>query len=100
MDTGADTLTMPHYMMYRLGLAESKLKLNKSQGIGKELIKVWESEISIHLGQNNFVVNCSFTDNDNTPFLLGKDGIFQRYNLKFDSDNQQTVFEKRLTSTT
>lgn len=73
--------------------------MNKSQGIGKELVRIWESEIKIYFGEDTLQVKCSFTDNDNTPFLLGKDGIFQKYNIKFDNDANETVFEQRLTST-
>lgn len=95
MDTGADNLTLPYYMINLLGMKEKALTVSQSQGIGKKLVRTWEGEIRIHLCNMVFPVRCSFTDNDKTPFLLGKEGIFDRFNLVFDNENHVTVFETR-----
>lgn len=95
MDTGADNLTLPHYMIDLLGIKEEELVQSHSQGIGKELVKTWEGKIFIHFCEMHFNVHCSFTDNDTTPFLLGKEDIFNRFNVIFDSNHQMTIFKKR-----
>lgn len=95
MDTGADTLTLPQYMIKLLGLDRSKLSESKSQGIGKELIKTWEGKIPISFCGKSFTVYCSFTDNDVTPFLLGKEDIFDKFNILFDNEKGRVVFENR-----
>lgn len=78
MDTGADTTTLPKYMMTLLNVDPSKLKESLSQGIGETLVKTWEGKISITFCDKNFSITCSFTDNDRTPLLLGKEGIFDK----------------------
>lgn len=95
MDTGADDSTLPHYMMQLLDVDKKSLKQSTAQGVGKILVKTWEGEITITFCSQTFSLPCSFTDNDKTPLLLGKEGIFDRFNLIFDNDKQMTVFEKR-----
>lgn len=95
MDTGADELTFPHYMMKLLDVNKRKLKESAAQGVGKTLVKTWEGKITITFCSQTFSLPCSFTDNDRIPLLLGKEGIFDRFNVIFDNDKQMTVFEKR-----
>lgn len=97
MDTGADSLTLPKYMIKLLGIDKRKLKESKSQGIGKKLVKTWEGKILITFCRKAFTVYCSFTDNDVTPFLLGKENIFDKFNIIFDNDREITIFEERYT---
>ncbi len=94
MDTGADDLTLPYYMISLLGIKKESLSPSKSQGISKELVHTWEGMIPIELCNMNFDVHCAFTDNNKTPFLLGKEDIFTRFNIIFNNKNQETVFEK------
>lgn len=91
-DSGADLCTLPHYMIKLLGLEKSKLKKNKSQGVGKKLVNTLEGEIQINFCNKKFPILCSFTLHDKTPLLLGKQGIFDRFNIKFDNDQKNTVF--------
>ena len=94
MDTGADTLTLPKYMIHLLGIDKKQLTESEAQGIGKELVQTWEGKGSITFCGRTFSVNCSFTDNDNTPFLLGKEEIFDKFNVIFDNEKQLTIFEE------
>lgn len=94
VDTGADNVTLPYYMMSLLGIKKESLSPNKSQGISKELVNTWEGTIPIELCDMQLNVHCAFTDNNKTPFLLGKEDIFSTFNVLFDNKNQQTVFEK------
>lgn len=95
MDTGADDLTMPKYMITLLGLKKKDLKESESQGISKKPVKTWEGTIDITFCEKTFPVHCSFTNNNKTPFLLGKEDIFDKFNITFDNDNDLTVFEKK-----
>lgn len=94
MDTGADTLTLPHYMITLLGLKKSELEPSQSQGIGKTLVKTLEGMVTVYFCGLKFPAHCSFTDNDQTPFLLGKEDIFDRFNISFDGGKQATAFEE------
>src|SRR3989338_6894619 len=95
MDTGADNLTLPKFMIELLWVEKKTLRLSKSQGIGKKLIKTWEGSISITFCRKRFSILCSFTDNDKTPFLLGKEGIFDNFNIIFNNNKEVTIFEER-----
>ncbi|MBI2029058.1 hypothetical protein HYT02_01440 [Candidatus Gottesmanbacteria bacterium] len=94
MDTGADTLTLPKYMITLLGIKNSELTQSQSQGISEELVKTWEGKITIQFCNMTFPIHCSFTDNDKTPLLLGKEDIFDKFNITFNNDRQATVFER------
>jgi len=96
MDTGSDSMTLPRYMIQLLGLHQTKLRESTAQGVGETLVKTYETVIDISFCKQVFSVPCSFADNDRTPFLLGKDGIFKRFNITFDNDRQRTIFENRL----
>lgn len=37
----------------------------------------------------------TLTLNDITPFLLGKENIFDKFNVIFDNDREVTIFEER-----
>ena len=95
MDTGADNLTLPYYMITLLGVKKQSLIESESQGIGKELVKTWEGNIPIIFCNRKFNIHCSFTNNDKTPLLLGKEGIFDFFNVTFNNDKQETIFEER-----
>ena len=95
MDTGADNLTLPYYMITLLGIKKASLIESESQGIGKDLVKTWEGKTIIEFCHLKFPAHCSFTDNNKTPFLLGKEDIFDKYNIIYDNDKQQTIFEER-----
>lgn len=95
MDTGADNLTLPHHMIVLLGLKKENLDESQSQGIGKELVRTWEGKITIDFCNRKFSAHCSFTDNNKTPLLLGKENIFDSFNVSFDNDKEQTIFEER-----
>lgn len=94
MDTGADSLTLPKYMIHLLGIDKNSLIESGSQGIGKKLVKTWEGKISITFCGKTFLANCSFTDNDKTPFLLGKENIFDKFNVIFDNEREMSIFEE------
>lgn len=95
MDTGADTMTLPHYMITLLGIQKNTLAKGVMQGIGSNRVAVWETTIEIFFCKKTLALRCSFTDNDTTPFLLGKEGIFDRYTVTFDNDRNMTVFEEK-----
>lgn len=95
VDTGADTTTMPRFMMVLLGLEAGSLKSSLSQGIGKNIVKTREAIVTIMIHGERLQVPCSFTDNDYTPFLLGKVGIFDKFSIYFNNDIHQVEFKER-----
>lgn len=101
MDTGADTMTLPRYMITLLGIKQSALTKSTMQGIGASQVNTWEAIVPIAFCKQNFSIPCSFTEHDKVPFLLGKEEIFNRFTIVFDNDQQRTTFqEKPVTSKT
>jgi hypothetical protein len=95
MDTGADMMVMPKYMMYLMDIDKSTLKKSYAHGITGKETKTFEAMIPITFCGESFSLRCAFTDNNKTPLLLGKEGIFDRFTLLFDNENGMTIFEKR-----
>ncbi len=98
MDSGADQCTMPQYMMLLMDVDKTKLTESQSRGIGKDLTKTREGPITIEFCGKKISLRCSFTDNNKTPLLLGKSGIFELFNISFDNDKGATIFEERITT--
>jgi hypothetical protein len=95
LDTGADVTTMPHYMLTILGLDEKKLNKSTAMGIGNTPVNIRETTITIRIGTVDFSVPCSFTDNNQTPLLLGKEGLFDTFNIFFNNSKNQVEFVKK-----
>lgn len=95
MDTGSDMMVLPKYMKYRLDIDRTKLRKSIAYGISGKAVATEEIELPVNFCGETFSIRASFTDNNQTPFLLGKEGIFDRFNITFDNDERVTVFEKR-----
>lgn len=94
-DSGADMTTIPEYMMHVLGISKDNAIQTRSYGISEEAIPSWEATIPVKLGTISFDLPITFIPNKDVPFLLGKEGIFSRFNILLDNDNQKTVFRVR-----
>lgn len=95
MDTGADITTVPRYMIEILGIDRKDLTPSTWFGISKQPVQSLIGSIVLELNRFTFSVPCVFTDNNETPVLLGKGGIFDRFNIFFDNDHNKTVFTER-----
>lgn len=42
-----------------------------------------------------YALRISLSINNKTPLLLGKENIFDSFNVSFDNDKEQTIFEER-----
>jgi len=93
VDTGADLTTLPFFMAEKLGINLSKCKTSKAEGIGGYVIKTWETKISIRLKEYEIITRCSITEDEQTPFLLGRiDSLPERFSWFFDAKNKKIVF--------
>lgn len=95
MDTGADMTTLPGFMATELGISLKSLPKSRSQGIGKEPTRTWETRIWLKIGDTAFQAPCSFVASNKIPPLLGKAGVFDRFNLFFDNDRERLVLTPR-----
>ena len=94
MDTGADVTTLPNYMIAVLGLDRSALEETESTGVGGKT-KSYNAEITITIKKLTFTLPVTFVENNAIPLLLGKEGIFDRFNIVFDNDAKKTILHVR-----
>ena len=72
VDTGADLTTMPHFMASRLGIDLKNAPTSSAEGIGGFTVKTWLVKIDLFFPKNNIKIRASITDENSTPFLLGR----------------------------
>lgn len=63
-------------------------------GIEGEGISVRISKIDIKIGNTKLQIQCLFSPNETTPFILGRLGIFSRFNILFDNKHKQIKLTK------
>lgn len=95
VDTGADVTTLPKFMARELDLNLKDFEIGRSRGIGKKVVKTWETRIKIKIGSEIFSVRCSFVSSNKIPPLLGKIDVFNRFNFYFDNDKEELVLTVR-----
>lgn len=78
-----------------LGIDLKSLKKSQARGINKTKVAIWEGAIPVAFCGLTFDVHVSFTDNNKTPLLLGKQDIFDRFNILFNNDNQEITISSR-----
>lgn len=95
VDTGADLTTLPHYMASKMNIDLNKAKKSVAEGIGGFKVDTWLTRIDLHFGKTVVNVRASFTNENSTPFLLGRIDILDNlYSWKFDSKKKRIVFEE------
>ncbi|MBI5356441.1 retroviral-like aspartic protease family protein [Candidatus Collierbacteria bacterium] len=94
VDTGADLTTLPHFMASRLGIDLSKEKQGVAEGLGGFRVKTWLVKVDLILPDNKLTVRASITDENSTPFLLGRvDLLDVVYSWNFSVRQKQIIFE-------
>ena len=76
LDTGADFTMLPKHMAEDIGVNLHTLPKVNSYGIENKPVKTYISNIIIKLADKNLEIKCLFSENDGTPFLLGRIDIF------------------------
>jgi len=95
LDTGADITTMPSYMIQVLQIDPTKLAKSYSHGINSDPVSTRNASVIATIGATTFQLPVSFIDNNSLPFLLGKEGLFDQFNIVFDNDRKETILHVR-----
>ena len=93
LDTGSDFTTMPFAMAEELGVDIESAPEITVTGIKGEGVKARLAEVSVRIGEVEVQLPCLYCMKDNTPYLLGRMGLFQRFNIAFDNRRKRIVFE-------
>ncbi len=96
VDTGADFTTLPKYMAERLGLDLNILKRSSATGLGGYTVRTWLTKLDLILSDDVVVnVNASITNENSTPFLLGRADLLDvLYSWNFNATRKQIEFIK------
>jgi len=93
VDSGADATSLPLEIVEFIGAKIDKRKKTIMGGVGGRGIKAYPSKIKIKLGDQELEIRCYFIESDVIP-LLGRTDFWDQFNLVFDNQKQEIVFEK------
>ena len=85
LDTGADFTMLPVTFADVLELKLSDLPKSRSYGIEGHGVAVFVAPITLKLGEFPFKVRALLSANESTPLILGRQGLFDRFNIHFDN---------------
>lgn len=91
-DTGADYTSLPKFMSQVVGFNLENAKQEIMYTANNEPMITYRGSVEILFGNKKFKLPVVFTDKDDTPFLLGRKGIIDRFDILLSKNNQQIVF--------
>ena len=94
VDTGADCSIMPKSVVKDLGLELNRLPKMRFCGIEGSGITAYIAKITIKITSTPVEIICALSDNEKSPFILGRKDIFSRFNILFDNKNKIITFTK------
>lgn len=93
-DTGADFTSLPKHMATDLGLTLEESAQEIMYTANNEPMITYHSEVEVNLGKEEFKLPCVFTDKDDTPFLLGRVGFIEKFEMLLSAKNKNLTFDK------
>jgi len=88
IDSGADQIHMPAAIAEVFGIDRNQCASRSSIGISMERTEGFVGELTFHIQYQpeSFTAPVVFIDTD-VPVLLGREGFFDRYRIKFEQDH-------------
>lgn len=93
LDSGADITMLSRGAGEYLGIFPQGAPTKNVSGIEGRSIPAWVGEITVRIGNADHTIPCLFTENEKTPFLLGRIGLFQKFNVTFDNRQKKIILE-------
>lgn len=93
VDSGATTTALPKHDAEAIGIKAENGSPFLITGIGGETINGWKHEVNIEQGEEKFKIPLAFLDG-NTPRVLGREKIFDQFNIIFEENRRRTTFVK------
>ena len=92
VDTGADCSMMPKSVAQDLGIKLSSLPVMHFRGIEGKGISVYLTKITIKITNIPVKITCTLSSNEQSPFILGRKDIFNKFNIFFDNRSKVIAF--------
>lgn len=84
---------LPHHMADLLGINLVEVPSGRSLGIeGGRGVKTWLDWIRLTIGPYSVRLRCLFSENEQTPYLLGRADLFSAFSIAFDTRRQKIRF--------
>lgn len=81
-------------MASRLGIDLKEAKQSVAEGLGGFRVKTWLVKVELIFPGSSLTVRASITDENSTPFLLGRvDLLDVLYSWDFDAKQKKILFE-------
>jgi len=93
LDSGADFTILPRSAALQLGINLTGSREMIITGIEGAGVRAWLSEITVRMADSEMTLPCLFSSNEKTPYVLGRMGLFQRFNVAFDNRRKKIVLE-------
>ena len=94
LDSGADMTMLNIDYAKLLGIDLSKSTQKNFRGIAEGFVRCYITEINLeieHFGGKTFIIPVAFIDSENVDVLIGQEGIFDNFKIKFEKDHE--IFE-------
>lgn len=92
IDSGATTSIMPSSDIKSLGINKEEGDRATVQGITKELLTGRRHIVMLHLDDRSLKIPVIFVEHDETPRILGREGVFPHFAILFDEVKRRTAF--------
>ncbi len=93
LDPGADVSMLPPSAAAFVGLRCDGAATMKVTGIEGGSVEAAVSELRLRIGSLDIAIPCLVSPIEDTPYLLGRAGIFDRFNVLFDNARRRIVLE-------
>ena len=92
VDSGATISALPKSDAPMLGIDARSGILTNISGIGGNPVIGWLHEVVVGLGKHNLKLPIVFFDHSETPRVLGRAGLFNRYTIIFEEAKHRSSF--------
>lgn len=89
IDSGADFCIFPIEIAQKLNIRLDKKQSIYFSGLGKEVIRGYKSNIIITIGEIDCKTKIVFADMANKSGILGQNGFFDLFKVKFDLEQEE-----------
>lgn len=94
-DTGADYTSFPNFVATVVGVDLKACSQNIMYTANNEPMITYYSQVTIRLESKEFNLPCVFTDKDDTPFLLGRVGFIERFDMFLLAKERKLVLKEK-----
>lgn len=92
VDSGADITLIPRSLGEFLGFSFTGEHIHEIRGIGEGTIPYIIKPISVKIGEYKLDVNIGIALIEEVPLILGRLGVFDKFNIEFKQSSRMTVF--------